>query len=252
MHIEENDLRIESVPEAPAIRLDTVIKSYQAGRRAVQALRGVDLVINHGEWVSILGPSGCGKSTLLNLLSGIDRPSSGGVSVLGADLSKMSEEQLARWRGRSVGIVFQFFQLMPTLTALENVMLPMQINTHHTIPDHARLLLERVGLRHLADHFPNEMSGGEQQRVAIARALANNPPILLADEPTGNLDTASGELVLDLLAQSWRDGTTLILVTHDRAVAQQASRIITMRDGLIVDDVPTRSGPHEVTPSSDE
>ena len=226
----------------PAVVLSHVIKTYQAGRRAVQALLDVDLVVNRGEWVAILGPSGCGKSTLLNLLSGIDRPSSGLVRVLDADLGAMSEEKIARWRGRSVGIVFQFFQLMPTLTALENVLLPMQLNSRDSRSGRAQSLLERVGLGNLADHFPNEMSGGEQQRVAIARALANDPPILLADEPTGNLDSASGQLVLDLLEQTWRDGSTLILVTHDREVAQMASRIITMRDGAIVEDVMTGAG----------
>ncbi len=228
------------------ISLSGVTKSYQAGRRAVHALRSIDLTINRGEWVSILGPSGCGKSTLLNLLSGIDRPSSGRVEILSQQLTGMSEERLARWRGRSIGIVFQFFQLMPTLTALENVMLPMQINAKSGRSDRAHYLLDRVGLAGLSDHFPNELSGGEQQRVAIARALANDPPILLADEPTGNLDSASGALVLDLLDQTWRDGATLILVTHDRSVAQFASRIISMRDGEIVEDVPTHVALHDV------
>ncbi len=234
-------------PVGPIISLSGVSKNYQAGRRAVHALRSVDLTINRGEWVSILGPSGCGKSTLLNLLSGIDRPSSGHVEILDQKLDGMSEERLARWRGRSIGIVFQFFQLMPTLTALENVMLPMQINAKNGRSERAHYLLGRVGLAHLSDHFPNELSGGEQQRVAIARALANDPPILLADEPTGNLDSASGELVLDLLGQTWHEGATLILVTHDQSVAQSASRIITMRDGEIVDDVPTQIGLHDVT-----
>ncbi len=229
----------------PVIELTGVRKVYQAGRRAVNALNEVSVSITRGEWVSILGPSGCGKSTLLNLLSGIDKPSSGTVNVLGANLGKMSEEQIARWRGKTVGIVFQFFQLMPTLTAIENVMLPMQLNTRTASDTKARSLLEGVGLGHLADHFPNEMSGGEQQRVAIARALANDPPILLADEPTGNLDSASGQLVLDLLEQTWRNGTTLILVTHDQGVAKLATRIITMHDGSIVTDVasPTRVVP---------
>ena len=235
----DSDLRLiaDEPLKQPIIALSEVTKDYQAGRRAVHALAGIDLTIEEGEWVSILGPSGCGKSTMLNLLSGIDKPSSGEVRVLGSELGRMSEERLARWRGRSIGIVFQFFQLMPTLTAIENVMLPMQLNGGKTSAERARSLLERVGLGHLADHFPNELSGGEQQRVAIARALANDPPILLADEPTGNLDSASGQLVLDLLEQMWRDGTTLILVTHDHEVSKHASRVITMRDGLIVEDV---------------
>ncbi len=247
MHESTLSIESESNPAQPIISLSGVSKRYQAGRRAVHALRSVDLAINRGEWVSILGPSGCGKSTLLNLLSGIDRPCDGHVEVLSQQLESMSEERLARWRGKSVGIVFQFFQLMPTLTALENVMLPMQINAKTGRAERAHYLLERVGLAQLADHFPNEMSGGEQQRVAIARALANDPPILLADEPTGNLDSASGELVLGLLGQTWRDGATLILVTHDPSVARLASRTITMRDGEIVDDVPTLTSLHDVT-----
>ncbi|HEX7102508.1 MAG TPA: ABC transporter ATP-binding protein [Nitrolancea sp.] len=225
--------------QEPIITLVDVRKTYQAGRRQVQALDGIDLSIERGEWVAILGPSGCGKSTLLNLLSGIDRASSGEVNVLDRDLTTMSEERIARWRGRSIGIVFQFFQLMPTLTALENVMLPMQINARSSRGSRAEALLERVGIADLGGNFPNELSGGEQQRVAIARALANDPPILLADEPTGNLDSASGQLVLRLLEETWRDGTTLILVTHDVNVATYASRIITMRDGAIVEDART-------------
>ena len=228
-----------SEPQEPIISLVDVRKAYQAGRRQVQALDGIDLSITHGEWVAILGPSGCGKSTLLNLLSGIDRASSGEVNVLNSDLTTMSEERIARWRGHSIGIVFQFFQLMPTLTALENVMLPMQINARSSRNSRAQALLERVGIADLAGNFPNELSGGEQQRVAIARALANDPPILLADEPTGNLDSASGQLVLRLLEETWRDGTTLILVTHDVNVAAYASRVITMRDGAIVEDART-------------
>jgi putative ABC transport system ATP-binding protein len=219
------------------ISLTNVQKAYQAGRREVRALANIDLEIERGEWVAILGPSGCGKSTLLNLLSGIDRPSSGTVTVMGSELTTMSEEQIARWRGRSIGIVFQFFQLMPTLTAFENVVLPMQINSRRRTSARARELLDRVGIEDLAGNFPNELSGGEQQRVAIARALANDPPILLADEPTGNLDSASGHLVLELLEETWREGATLILVTHDANVATFASRVITMRDGSIVEDV---------------
>jgi putative ABC transport system ATP-binding protein len=228
--------------QRPIISLVDVQKAYQAGRRQVYALRGIDLNVQRGEWVSILGPSGCGKSTLLNLLSGIDRASSGMVQVLDHELTRMSEERLARWRGRSIGIVFQFFQLMPTLTALENVVLPMQINSKRSRGSHARALLERVGIPDLASNYPNELSGGEQQRVAIARALANDPPILLADEPTGNLDSASGRLVLQLLEETWQDGTTLILVTHDVNVATYGSRVITMSDGEIVEDVPTERG----------
>ena len=233
----------------PIIHLTGVTKEYQAGRRAIQALRGVDLIVEPGEWVTILGPSGCGKSTLLNILSGIDRATGGSVEVAGVDLRSLSEEELARWRGQHVGIIFQFFQLMPTLTALENVLLPMELVGNRPRRDRARGLLERVGVGHLADHLPNELSGGEQQRVAIARALANDPPLLLADEPTGNLDSASGARVLALLAEMWETGKTLVLVTHDRAIASHGSRVIEMRDGRIVADRRVAEDvPHAATP----
>ncbi|HET7038211.1 MAG TPA: ABC transporter ATP-binding protein [Thermomicrobiaceae bacterium] len=234
----------------PLISLRDVVKEYQTGRRTIYALRGVNLQVETGEWLAILGPSGCGKSTLLNLLSGIDRASSGEVRVAGHDLSRLSEEALARWRGGAVGIVFQFFQLMPTLTALENVLLPMELTGRGRPRERGLALLDQVGLRQLADHLPNELSGGEQQRVAIARAMANDPPILLADEPTGNLDSATGERVLDLLEGTWALGRTLILVTHDRTVADRASRVITMRDGQIVEDMRLRPAP-PARPASD-
>lgn len=225
---------------SPLISLSNVTKLYDTGRRTLHALRGINLTVEPGEWVAILGPSGCGKSTLLNLLSGIDRPSTGSVMIDGHELSNLSEEQLARWRGRSIGIVFQFFQLMPTLTAVENVMLPLDLNGKRGGRQRAMELLERVGLANLSDHLPNELSGGEQQRVAIARALANDPPLLLADEPTGNLDSAAGIRVLALLDELWRSGKTMILVTHDRSIATYASRVIEMRDGNIAEDRPSR------------
>lgn len=233
----------ESEAPAPIIQLRGVTRAYQAGQRTIQALRGVDLEVQAGEWLAILGPSGCGKSTLLNLLSGIDRPTQGSVVVAGNDLGSLSEEQLARWRGRAVGIVFQFFQLMPTLTALENVLLPMELNGRGRRRARGLELLEEVGLRQLADNLPNELSGGEQQRVALARALANDPPLLLADEPTGNLDSQTGERVLALLEGGWRRGHSLVLVTHDRDVADRASRVITMRDGEIAADLRLRPRP---------
>ena len=222
------------------VSLQGVTKEYQSGPRVIQALRGIDLVIEPGEWISIVGPSGCGKSTLLNLLSGIDRPSTGTVTIAGTEISAQNEEQLARWRGETIGIVFQFFQLLPTLTALENVLLPIELNGHRQPREYAMQLLARVGVDHLAGHLPNELSGGEQQRVAIARALANDPPILLADEPTGNLDSAAGQRVLRLLEETWQLGKMLILVTHDQAVAHRASRMIEMRDGNIVGDTRLR------------
>jgi len=233
---------------SPFIHLAAVTKSYQTGRRSIAALQDVDLDISAGEWLAILGPSGCGKSTLLNLLSGIDRPTSGTVEIDGLDLSRMSEDQLARWRRQAVGIVFQFFQLMPTLTAIENVRLPMDLSGRHSQRDRAVRLLQQVGLDGLADHLPNELSGGEQQRVAIARALANEPALILADEPTGNLDSAAGQRVLGLLAEMWRAGKTIILVTHDHNVADYASRVIEMRDGRIVSD---RRGTEHPTPTTD-
>ncbi|HET9015040.1 MAG TPA: ABC transporter ATP-binding protein [Thermomicrobiaceae bacterium] len=220
----------------PLIRLSDVSKLYQTGRRSIVALDHVDLTIASGEWVAVLGPSGCGKSTLLNLLSGIDQPSSGSVEIDGVVLSDLGEERLAHWRGTAVGIVFQFFQLMPTLTAVENVLLPMDLAGRRYQRERATRLLERVGLEDLADHLPNELSGGEQQRVAIARALANEPGLILADEPTGNLDSAAGQRVLELLDEMWRAGKTIILVTHDRTVANYASRVIEMRDGRIASD----------------
>src|SRR4051812_18747019 len=181
-----------SAPGPPVIRFDHVTRQYQTGRGTVTALHDATFAIERGEWVAIVGPSGSGKSTLMNLLAGIDRASSGAVTVGGVELTHLSEERLARWRGRQVGIVFQFFQLMPTLTALENVVLPMELRGLWRGERRRRglALLERVGVRDLAGSLPSQLSGGEQQRVAIARALANDPAILLADEPTGNLDSA--------------------------------------------------------------
>ena len=234
--------RVQRGHQPIIVRLAGATKTYQTGSRVVEALRSVDLEVHAGEWVSILGPSGCGKSTLLNLLSGIDRPTAGLIEVGGRNLGAMNEEALARWRGRATGIVFQFFQLMPTLTAFENVLLPMQLADRHADAGRARQLLRQVGIEHLADRLPNELSGGEQQRTAIARALANDPPLILADEPTGNLDSATGEEILGLLGEASRRGKTLIVVTHDRTVAQRGSRTIEMRDGRIVSDEPAASG----------
>jgi putative ABC transport system ATP-binding protein len=219
------------------IRIENVQKEYVSGRRIIHALRGIDLSIGRGEWVTLLGPSGCGKSTLLNLLSGIDRPTSGRVVINGTEISSRTEEQLSQWRGRNIGIIFQFFQLMPTLTALENVVLPMDLAGLGRDRARARELLERVGLGALASHLPSELSGGEQQRVAIARALANDPPIILGDEPTGNLDSETGERVLDLFHELWQQGKTIIMVTHDRSNADRGSRVIELRDGTVLRDV---------------
>jgi putative ABC transport system ATP-binding protein len=219
------------------ISIESVSKSYRSGRREISALVDVSLEIERGEWVAIVGPSGCGKSTLLNMLAGIDTPDDGTVTIAGTALGGMSEDSLASWRGKAVGIVFQFFQLMPTLTALENVMLPMDLaGVGSERRTRAMQLLDQVGLADLAGNLPSELSGGEQQRVAIARALANSPMLLVADEPTGNLDSRNGSIVVDLLENVWRNGTTIVMVTHDLQIAQRANRIITMSDGRIVSD----------------
>jgi putative ABC transport system ATP-binding protein len=222
--------------DQPAIRVENAVRLYRSGRRDIPALAGVSLTVEYGEWIAIVGPSGCGKSTLLNMLAGVDTPDSGSVTVAGQRLNGMSENQLAAWRGREVGIVFQFFQLMPTLTTLENVILPMDLaGNNHQRRERALQLLDLVGVVDLADNLPSELSGGEQQRVAIARALANSPRILLADEPTGNLDSRNGEIVVELLDQLWQQGTTIVMVTHDPDIAARSSRTIAMHDGQIVD-----------------
>jgi putative ABC transport system ATP-binding protein len=228
--------------EHPLIQIQQVTKDYVTGRRTVHALAEMNLTIYRGEWVTLLGPSGCGKSTLLNLISGIDRPTSGRIAIDGEVISEKTEEQLARWRGVNIGIVFQFFQLMPTLTAIENVLLPMDLAGRGRDRDRARELLERVGLQQLANNLPSELSGGEQQRVAIARALANDPPLILADEPTGNLDSETGERVLALFHELWDHGRTIVMVTHDRSIANRSSRVIELRDGAIVQDSANGAG----------
>lgn len=220
-----------------AVSITNVSKSYRSGRRSIRALHNVSLDIGYGDYVSIVGPSGCGKSTLLNIMTGIDSSDTGEVVVLGTSLIGLSQDRLAAWRGREVGIVFQFFQLMPTLTVLENVILPMDLTGNTgSKRERATQLLELVGLENLADNLPSELSGGEQQRVAVARALANNPSLIVADEPTGNLDTVTGEAVISLLESLWRDGTTVILVTHNQNIARRAPRMVGMRDGEIVED----------------
>jgi putative ABC transport system ATP-binding protein len=221
----------------PLIYLRTVTKVYPMGHQQFTALRGVSLTFHTGEFTAIVGPSGSGKSTILNMITGIDRPTSGEVIVGTRPIHTLSENTLARWRGAQVGIVFQFFQLLPTLTALENVMLPMDfLGVRRGRRERALGLLDRVGLLDHAQHLPSELSGGEQQRVAIARALANDPPILIADEPTGNLDTATGDRVFTLLGDLSRQGKSVIFVTHDPDLAQQAGRIVRMQDGRIVSD----------------
>ncbi|MHB8644991.1 MAG: ABC transporter ATP-binding protein [Thermomicrobiales bacterium] len=225
----------------PIIRFDRATRQYMTGRGIVTALQEATFTIARGEWVTIVGPSGSGKSTLMNLLAGIDRASAGEVWVNGQELTRLSEERLARWRGRQVGIVFQFFQLMPTLTAVENVILPMELRGRWRGERRRRAmaLLARVGVADLAASLPTHLSGGEQQRVAIARALANDPAILLADEPTGNLDSATGERVIELLAGLADGERTLVIVTHDARLAARAPRTISLADGVIMQDTTT-------------
>jgi len=220
------------------IQLRDVVKVYQMGRKEFVALKGVTLEIYAAEFVSIVGPSGSGKSTILNMITGIAKPTSGRVWVGGVAIDRLSENELARWRRDNVGIVFQFFQLLPTLTALENVVLPLDLMGKVKGKEKQKWALEclaRVGLESHAHHLPSELSGGEQQRVAIARALANDPPILIADEPTGNLDSEAGEAVVQLLADLHRQGKTVILITHDRSLAGQAGRIVQVLDGRVVE-----------------
>jgi putative ABC transport system ATP-binding protein len=221
------------------IQLRDVVKVYQMGRKEFVALKGVTLDIHAGEFVSIVGPSGSGKSTILNVVTGITKPTSGRVWVGGVAIDRLSENELAKWRGDNVGIVFQFFQLLPTLTALENVVLPLdlmgKVKGSTAKREWALECLARVGLESHADHLPGELSGGEQQRVAIARALANDPPILIADEPTGNLDSTAGEAVVQLLADLHGQGKTVILITHDRSLAGRTDRIVQVLDGRIVE-----------------
>ncbi len=223
--------------KTPLITLTAVTKAYATAAGDYLALRGIDLHIDPGEFVAIVGKSGSGKSTLLNIITGIDRASSGEVRVAGADLMQMPESRMASWRGRTVGIVFQFFQLLPTLTTLENVMLPMDfchIGTLRERRERAMALLERVGLADQADKLPMALSGGQQQRVAIARALANNPPLLVADEPTGNLDSQTAEAVFQLFIELAGQGTTIVMVTHDSDLARRAGRVVLVSDGRIV------------------
>jgi putative ABC transport system ATP-binding protein len=231
---------------APAIiELADVEKTYRGaggrggGRIGFRALGGVDLAIAAGEMVAITGPSGSGKTTIINLIAGIDRPTAGTVTVSGSRLDQMTEDQLAVWRGRTVGIVFQFFQLMPTLTAAENATLPMDLARLGPARERratATRHLASVGLGDRSDRLPLELSGGEQQRVAIARAMACAPPILLGDEPTGNLDTQMAREMFGLLKDLNQNGTAVVYVTHDPALAAMASRIVSVQDGLITGD----------------
>ena len=202
----------------------------------MEILKGIDLEIPRGQFAAIMGPSGSGKSTLLGLLAGLDSPTTGQVILDGEDITSLSEDRMAQVRGRKIGFVFQSYHLIPTLTAEENVLLPMELaGLDSGGRKRSRELLDRVGLGGRFDHYPVQLSGGEQQRVALARAFALRPPILLADEPTGNLDSATGAAVLELLlAMNREEGTTMVMVTHEQTLAQSADRRIVMRDGLVV------------------
>ena len=219
------------------IRVQDAKKWIQNGAHRVEILKGISLTIPAGQFVAIVGASGSGKSTLLGLLAGLDTPSEGEIWLDGVPIHNLAESELATVRGSKIGFVFQSYQLIATLTALENVLLPHELNAAGSGLERARRLLGEVGLAERMDHYPVQLSGGEQQRVALARAFIVEPPIVMADEPTGNLDTANGKLVLDLLLdRNKKAGTTLVLVTHDAEVASRADRQITLRDGRIVED----------------
>ena len=221
------------------ISLHQVNKKYESPAGVFSALRDVELEIRAGEFVGVVGKSGSGKSTLLNMIAGIDRPSSGSVTVAGTPIHEFNENKLAAWRGRNVGFVFQFFQLLPTLTAAENVMLPMDFGKSFPLRERrkrAQTLLERVGVGPHADKLPATLSGGEQQRVAIARALANEPPLVLADEPTGNLDSSTAAAILDLFRNMARQGTTVVIATHEADIARVISRRVEISDGALAND----------------
>jgi putative ABC transport system ATP-binding protein len=225
--------------QGPIVQVKDVVKSFPVGDGEITILKGITFDVANGEFVSIVGPSGNGKSTLLNMITGVDRPTSGQVMVEGNQVNKMSEDALARWRGGHLGIIFQFFQMLPGLTLLNNVILPMDLANKYKPRERrerALHLLEMVGLADQANKLPAFVSGGQQQRAAVARALANDPPLIVADEPTGNLDTASAHIVFDLFQQLVKEGKTMLMVTHDKDLARTVPRKIEIMDGKITRD----------------
>lgn len=235
----QNQVLAKPVEENRLIELRRVSKAYDVAAGKFLALKDVDMQANTGEFVAVVGKSGSGKSTLINMITGIDTPTSGEVFVATTPVHGFDQEQLAVWRGRNVGVVFQFFQLLPTLTIAENIVLPMDFcNTFPVNERRARALslLEKVGIVEQADKLPSDLSGGQQQRAAIARALANDPPLVVADEPTGNLDSATSEAVMQLFANLAADGKTVLMVTHERDLTRYFTRSITLADGVIVNE----------------
>jgi putative ABC transport system ATP-binding protein len=229
-----------AVDTAPLIRISELTKVYRRGEQDIPVLLGIDLVVQRGDFVALMGPSGSGKSTLLNLLAGIDQPTSGRIEIGGIDIASLSEGRLADWRAEHVGFIFQFYNLLPVLTAQENVELPLLLTSLSPRQRRERVaqVLQLVSLADRADHYPNELSGGQQQRVAIARALVGDPTLIVADEPTGDLDRHTGEEVLSLLEQLVDQlGKTIVMVTHDPKAAARAHRIVNLEKGVLVDEV---------------
>jgi putative ABC transport system ATP-binding protein len=228
---------IDAAARSTMVELENVTLNLRSEAGEVNVLRGIDLEITKGQSVGIVGPSGAGKSTLMMVTAGLEAPSSGKVSIAGKDLTHLNEDQLALFRRDHIGIVFQAFRLVPTMTALENVAIPLELAGRDDAFDLAAAGLKRVGLGHRLDHYPSQLSGGEQQRVAVARAFVVNPPLLMADEPTGNLDGSTGEAIIDLMFELSRDhGTTLMLITHDMGLAGRCDRVVRIADGLIASD----------------
>ena len=224
------------MPEPFFIQTSSLVKTYETPAGPLNVLRGIDIELERGQFVALVGPSGGGKSTFLNMLTGVDKPTSGIVLVDGVDVTTTSERKLTRWRGRNIGIVFQSFQLLPTLTVVENVMVPMDFSNVHKPSerrDKAMVLLERFDVADQAEKTPDLLSGGQQQRVAIARALANDPPLVIGDEPTGNLDRMSAAVVFNTFYELQEQGHTIIVVTHDREMVRDVPNVLTLQDGLI-------------------